>query len=71
MIGEKESMNFFNDLRQKLGPIRLILQSIDHGELIRTFDLVQEYEMRLDQIVEVTKPLACELFTPSSISLNN
>ena len=71
MMSEDLALSFFMDLRQKLGPIKLILQCLDHGEMIRTFSLLQDYEMKLDQVLEVTRPLSIEHFPPSSISLHN
>lgn len=71
MINEEDALNFFMDFRQKLGPIKLILQCFDHGELIRTFKLLQDYEMRLDQILEVTRPLTLDEYVHSTISVNN
>jgi hypothetical protein len=59
------------DLRQKLGRRKITLHCENQDELIKSMDLLDRYEMVLDQVLEITQLVFSDKLGSSKISANN
>lgn len=68
---QQKSLDFFMDLRQKLGKRKVTLHCENQDGLIKTMDLLDRYGMVPDQILELTQLVLSDNLASSRISANN